>query len=187
MTQNYTTRNCAIAPFFLWVGAINVLAAHRLPRRCGPRFRDGIGSRLAILCGVTGQFSENQQVAGTDREKVPSGALKILPYLRSWSEALFLQVPVVAPAGFRSPGKTELDAAPPARSPRTGFGQPGERYRIPRAVRTTGYGNPYTCAIQGSESVLRRDFTAVPMRPKVGSHVGSIVGIERCIKQGEWK
>lgn len=119
-----------------------------------------------------------------DQEKLPSGPLKNLPgtmFKGPVSSRFdeFLQVPVVAPAGFRSPGTAELGAAPPAWSSRTGFGQPGERFRIPRAVRITGSGAMSladTRDRKGSKYFGRCADAAQGAGRELARVVGSIVG-----------
>ena len=159
---------------------------HRLPPRAilaiHRRISDlPFGPWSATFKSVPDWYSENQQVSWCDREELASLTWKILLGRPS---ASFFQVPVVAPAGLRSPAEIESSAVPPAWSPRTGFSLSGERIRIPRAVRTTGCGvvtTPHTCETKGSENVLagvcrlRQAPAQIPSSETKGLH------------KGEWK
>lgn len=159
---------------------------HRLPPRAILTIHRRIrglpfGPWSATFKAVPDRYSENQQVSCIVPEEFASLTGKILPGRPS---ASFFQVPVVAPAGLRSPAEIESSAVPPAWSPRTGFSLSGERIRIPRAVRTTGCGvvtTPHTCETKGSENVLagvcrlRQAPAQIPSSETKGLH------------KGEWK
>ena len=96
----------------------------RLQRRpgapCSRRLRSPFGTRRAPYRGVQSWSSQNQQFGVADRKKIPAATGKILPgrtagyvNLLKWLGVFQVpagQVPVVAPAGFRSPGVAGLGA-----------------------------------------------------------------------------
>lgn len=95
-----------------------------------------------------------------ERKEVPGIHTKNLPGTvgrgsdADWSTML-LQVPVVAPAGFRSPGEVESGAVPPAWSPGTGFGHPGERFRMYGLPTGLGIGLPPRTCQEADKSAVR--------------------------------
>ena len=144
------------------------------------------GPRAATLT-VQRRISKNQRFSGMDREEVPVTTVTILPpalCLGTVADRFethfyrFLQVPVVAPAGFRSPGAAKSGAVPPACSSKTRFGQPGERYAYVDAVEITASAvvrNANTCETKSSRDV-RREIAAWAGPDGKFPFSGSIVG-----------